>query len=300
MKPMLASDAKLDKVQFPVIAQPKIDGVRGLVIDGRLVGRSLKQHRNPYVTEKYSHAIFDGLDGELISGTDPTASDLCRRTTGDVSRMTGEPEVTFYVFDLIDDYTDGLPYNVRMSYLQHRLDDFESHWNVQMVPSKLICTLEELEALDLEHLEQGYEGTIIRNKQGLHKQGRSTVKEGGLLRIKRFVEEEARVLSLKEGNHNGNEAKKNELGRTERSSHKENMVPNGLVGGLVCHCLKTGTEILVSPGRMTHDDRKHYWENPGQIIGTVIKYKHFEIGRKDKPRFPTFQSFRAASDMEGA
>jgi hypothetical protein len=41
-----------------------------------------------------------------------------------------------------------------------------------------------------------------------------------------FTSEEA-ICRIKEGNTNNNVAKTNELGKTERSSHKENMVPNG-------------------------------------------------------------------------
>jgi DNA ligase-1 len=42
-KPMLASDCGgIENVRFPVIASPKLDGVRALVIDGALMSRSLK------------------------------------------------------------------------------------------------------------------------------------------------------------------------------------------------------------------------------------------------------------------
>ena len=39
MKPQLAEDAILDAVRFPCIAQPKIDGVRALNLNGTLTGR---------------------------------------------------------------------------------------------------------------------------------------------------------------------------------------------------------------------------------------------------------------------
>ena len=45
-KPMLACNVDLDKIQYPVIIQPKIDGVRALVLNGQVVGRSLKPFRN--------------------------------------------------------------------------------------------------------------------------------------------------------------------------------------------------------------------------------------------------------------
>lgn len=298
MKPMLASDAVLPKIQFPVLAQPKIDGVRGLVINNRLVGRSLKQHRNAYVTELFSDDRFEGFDGELFFGTDPTIPDLCRNSTSVLSRAHGDPMITFAVFDWLREDVIDLPYQERLFKLEAYIRTLPVWAPVIGVPTQLIPSLEHLEALDATHLEQGYEGTIVRDQWGDHKQGRSTIREGGLLRIKRFVEEEALVIGLVQGNANGNEAKKNELGRTERSSHQANMIPNGQVGTLLCRDMTTGAEFDVSAGRMPHEQRKHFWEHQDEIIGQIIKYKHFPVGRKDKPRFPTFQTIRATSDME--
>ena len=41
MKPQLANDANLATLKYPLIVQPKIDGVRALNINGTLTGRSL-------------------------------------------------------------------------------------------------------------------------------------------------------------------------------------------------------------------------------------------------------------------
>ena len=64
MKAMLATDYEEAKLRFPVLAQPKIDGVRGVNFFGTLTGRSLKQHRNKYTTKFYSHSCLAGMDGE--------------------------------------------------------------------------------------------------------------------------------------------------------------------------------------------------------------------------------------------
>ena len=81
MKPMLATDADLDKLpSAPYIIQPKIDGVRGLNMYGELTGRSLKKHRNKYTTSFYSHSSLIGLDGELAAERE-THPDLCRITS---------------------------------------------------------------------------------------------------------------------------------------------------------------------------------------------------------------------------
>jgi len=292
MKPLLAANYDEAKLNFPLIAQPKIDGVRGLTPEGRLVGRSLKTHANLFTTARFSEPQYAYMDGELTVG--PTnAEDLCRVTTGALNRIAEEPNAIWFVFDDIRPHMLDKPYEARLEALARRAEDLPF---LRVIESKVIYTLDDLLEYDSANLDAGMEGTILRRIDGVYKQGRSTVRVGELLRIKRFTEEEAVVDSIEEGNFNGNEAKKNELGRTARSSHQENMVPNGMVGAMQCTDVKTGEKIKVAAGCMPHADRLHYFQNQAELIGQVIKYKHFPVGAKDKPRFPTFQTIRAASD----
>jgi DNA ligase-1 len=177
------------------------------------------------------------------------------------------------------------------------------------MPSQLVENLDALHAVMSEHLERQYEGTIIRDPNGVHKSGRSTVREGGLLRIKQFVEFEFIIEKIIEGEENTNEAKINALGQTERSSHQANMIPNGMVGALEGTVLADvkdllgnvvitkGSAVRVGAGCMTHADRKRYFEDANLILGHIGKGKLFPKGIKDKPRFPTFQSLRMKEDM---
>ena len=301
MKPMLASDADEGKVKFPVIAQPKIDGVRGLNMGTGLTGRSLKSHANLYTTNLYSHASLVGLDGELAAEKE-THPSLCRLTTSALNTIQGTPFTLWWLFDYVRLGDGKEPYSVRYGALEARVKYLrETHHPLaqflRVVPSVLCTSLEQLLEVDTVWLEQGYEGTILRDPNGVHKQGRSTIKEGGLLRIKRFTEEDAVVTGIVEGLANGNEAQINERGLQFRSTHQENMVPNGMVGALICKDVKTGNEITVSAGRMAHEERLLFFVDQKRLIGQVIKYKHFPKGVKDKPRFPTFQSLRAPSDI---
>lgn len=309
MKPMLATDADESKLRYPLYVQPKIDGVRALNLFGRLTGRSLKEHKNRAVTARFSHSKYIGLDGEMAIDDVPyTDEALCRLTTSALSTITGRSNVDWWVFDFITQDTKNLPYRERFRLLQERVKEIGDPY-VQVVPCWEISSHAELVAADEYFLEQGFEGTITRDPAGMYKFGRSTTREQGLLRIKRFVEEEAAVIGMTEGQHNANEAKTNELGQTERSTHQENMIPNGMIGNLICKALKDvvdhngtkliscGQEITVAAGCMTHDQRVHYFANPGDILDKVIKFKFFPKGIKDKPRFPTFQSFRMESDM---
>ena len=313
-KPMLATDYVESKLKFPLMAQPKIDGVRGINFFGNLTGRSLKSHANKHTTSFYSRSVLAGLDGELAAESE-CHPDLCRLTTSALSTQAGEPYTLWWLFDYVTPDTVQLPYLRRYELLLQRHAeisqlDLEVWQHLRVVPSYMCQNLEQLLALDDMWLSQGYEGTIIRDPEGMYKNGRSTVKEGGLLRIKRFVESEAIVIGIVEGETNLNEAQVNELGRTFRTSHQENKIPNGMIGSLLCKqigdvtdaatgqvILEDGQDITVSPGAMTEEEKKFYFENKGLIMGKMIKYKFFPKGIKDKPRFPNFQSFRMGSDV---
>lgn len=298
MRPMLATDADLNILTFPKLAQPKIDGVRGLNIDNTLVGRSLKQFANRHITNWYSYLALDGFDGELFAGSE-TDSDLCRKTTSALTTIEGQPVVKWKIFDLHTKH--NLPYIDRWEEAYNRVvwlnynTSFAGH--LEIMPYKWIHSMEELEVVEAEYIEAGYEGLILRNPFDSYKFGRSTKKEQGLLRIKRYADDEAIVVGLIESETNLNEAKKNELGYTERSTHQANKVLNGKIGSLICRDIKTGAEILVSAGKLNDYERKYYFENQNKIIGKLITYKYFPHGQKDKPRHPTFKHFRTEMDL---
>ena len=66
-KPMLAGKCeRLDALSFPVLATPKLDGIRCLKIDGRALTRSFKPVSNRSTREWIEANLPDGLDGELI------------------------------------------------------------------------------------------------------------------------------------------------------------------------------------------------------------------------------------------
>ena len=309
---MLASDAVESKIILPCGLQPKVDGVRSLTALGPLTGRSLKQHRNAYVNRFFNRPEYEFLDGEMAA-QDERHPELCRLTGSALSRKDGEPFVLWHVFDYLHPDVVGRPYIHRYEMLKAHIADMQSRGlagHLRLMPMVICNTLEEVLYWDAKWLAEGYEGSIKRDLNGAHKQGRSTVREGGLLRIKRFLDFEFRITGVTEGEANENEATLNELGQTNRSTHQENMVPNGLVGTLqgvviadVCDpqtgavLLRKDQEVTVAAGRMSHDDRRMYFEDQGSIIGQIGKAKFFPKGIKDKPRFPTFQCLRFDEDM---
>jgi len=302
MKPMEASDWKADKVKFPVWMQPKYDGVRGMNLTEKgLTGRSLKPHGNKYVTNYFSGALFRGFDGEF-AGAQETASDLCRVTSSLIGTHEGNPWLLWHLFDYITPETRNIPYHQRYAALESTVHAIKGEYpdqgqHLHVVPVIIVDDIDELIAQHQEWVSLGYEGSILRDPDGLYKEGRSTAIEGGLLRIKDFVEEEFLITGIEEGQQNNNVATIDARGRTERSTHAENMVPNGMVGALLGIDVKTQKPIKVSAGTIPHSLRVLYFKKPDLIVGLVGKYKSFPKGVKDKPRFPTFQSLKIKSDI---
>ncbi len=312
MKPMLASDCVEAKLVFPLIGEPKIDGVRGLNMTGRLTGRSLKPFKNLHVTALFSHSALTGLDGEFAAERE-THPDLCRLTSSALGTIKGEPWVMWWLFDYITPELIDAPYHYRLQRLEQRHRELAVEvphiWpHLRVIPWRLITSAENLLEIDTGHLVAGFEGTITRSIHGLHKQGRSTPREGGLGRIKRFVDFEFTVDEVIEGEENQNEAQINELGNTFRSSHQENKVANGMIGAMVGRTLDVvmdgdkvlfdkGQQVRVGAGCLSHDERRYYFAHQAEFKALVHKAKFFPKGIKDKPRFPTWQSFRNREDM---
>lgn len=290
-KPMLAATlTNPQDLQFPVIVSPKLDGLRCIIRGGQALSRNLKPFRNTHVQRVLGgRTELEGLDGELIVGA-PNEGNVLGRTQSGIMSVEGEPDFSFYVFDQLRLATFG--FDARL----HALSAV-THPAVKVVPHQIARSLSEFLALEERFLLQGYEGIMIRKPVMPYKYGRSTLNEGGLIKFKRFTDSEGVVASLEEGVINENEAQVDLLGRTKRSHHTENFVPSGKVGTLYVKDLKTQEVVRVSPGRMTHDMRRHYWANQHELIGSIVKYKWFDYNTLDAPRFATYQAHRDLEDL---
>lgn len=289
MKPMLASPAG-ELIQLPALLSPKLDGIRCLIIDGVAVGRSLKAIPNKYVQKLFGRSEFNGLDGELIVGA-PTAKEVFQATSSGVMSIEGEPEVMFHVFD---DFIETGGFQRRLHTAHRRIK--KSKCCVPVVHHE-IQVADDLNRWEEDYLAMGYEGVMLRHPDGPYKHGRSTAKEGWLLKVKRFEDGEARIIGFSELMHNANEAKRNELGHLERSSHKAGKIGKQTLGALTVKDLKTGVEFDIGTG-FTADQRQLLWARGDDLLGKVVKYKSQPTGVKEKPRFPVFLGFRDAVDMD--
>jgi DNA ligase 1 len=293
MKPMLASAVvDLNRLSFPLWVSPKLDGVRCLIIDGVAMSRSLKPIPNKHVQKLFGRRIYNGLDGELIVGA-PNSKDTYRNTTSGVMSVDGKPDVVFHVFDEV---VGAKPYSERLSSIRRFIQARKPYYYLQAVEHTLVDNPLDLMEMEETYLAEGYEGVMLRSPEGPYKHGRSTEKEGWLLKLKRFEDGEAEILAVQQFMHNGNKAKRNALGQLERSSHKANKVPLHMLGALQVKDLKSGVVFDIGTG-FDERQRVDLWDDRAEIIGQVVKYKFQPTGVKDKPRFPVFLGFRSKEDM---
>lgn len=288
-KPMLASPADLARLKFPLLASPKLDGVRASVVSGRLLTRKLKEVPNRYTFTCLSSHTFDGMDGELIVGP-PNAEDVLRQTTSAIMSRDGAPQFTYWVFDLHDSDAD---YESRRNLLYDLVAGLDDKMRsvIHLVPQVTVRSMEELLEYEAGVIEDGYEGVMLRDPHSPYKYGRSTTREGYLLKLKRFEDSEAEVIGIEEEMQNNNVAMTNELGLTKRSTAKAGLTGKGTMGALVVRDLKTGVTFNIGSGFTAADRQRTDW------IGKIVKYKFFAVGIKDKPRHPVFLGERDARDM---
>lgn len=286
MKPMLSATMdNLERIKFPVLCSPKLDGIRCLMVGRVPVSRNLKHIPNASIFKELRSLMLPELDGELIVGK-PTADDCYRKTNSGVMSHEDEPDWTYHLFDL---YENG-PFTARLDNVKRVLQRL-SHRRLRMVKHVTCRSVEEVLAFEAKCLTEGYEGIMGRSPHGLYKQGRSTLNEGGLWKLKRFVTREARITGFQEQMRNDNVKTRDELGRAKRSSHKANLTPKGTLGAVEAVDVESGVKFDCGTG-FDDFERQKIWENQSDYLGKVFTYKSLPIGVKDKPRFPVWLGLR--------
>lgn len=288
--PMLSKDVDLNKLVFPVLVSPKYDGIRCVMYKGKTATRTLKPIPNIYTRTRLETELGDcGLDGELVIGS-PTAHNCMQTTSSGIMSHTGKPDFTYYVFDYINDsyIEDKIPFFIRLDVAKYICEVAPSF--VKFVEHHLIDNIDQLLTYEEFIVSIGYEGIMVRKVDGHYKAGRSTVNEGLLLKMKRFIDEEAFIIGFEEKLHNANIATIDPRGYTIRGKSQDNMVPADTLGAIVVYSDRWG-EFNIGSG---FDDtlRNEIWDNQDKYIGKQVTFKYQKHGCKDKPRAPIFRCFR--------
>ena len=313
-KPLLAAPIEnLEAVKYPCLATPKIDGIRALRIGTDLVTRQFKPVRNVTIRRVLSELLPEGSDGEIIVGDTFAEATSAVMSQGGTENFS-EP-FTFYWFDYVASPSSTTDVDPSKRTYEDRLDDMRKyiaehstmlqHPQAHIIPlfPQSIASVDELVAYEKETLAQGHEGVMLRSPEGRYKAGRSTAREGILLKLKKFSDGEAVIIEAEELFHNENDKTKNELGGNKRSTKKEGLVNGSTLGSFKVRNIPQGEaavfgEIIFNIGTgFTAQMRSDYWAVRDTLKGKMVKYKYFDKGSKDAPRFPVFLGFRELDDM---
>ena len=141
----------------------------------------MKPIRNTQTQQVFGSFEFEGLDGELAVGN-PWDKNLMQQTTSGVMSYNGRPNAVYHIFDRWD-----IPkgFEERHSMLISRFGKEFAEY-IKVVPHTEISSYEEMLVHEARYLKEGYEGVMLRLPNAPYKQNRSTLREAGLVKVKRF------------------------------------------------------------------------------------------------------------------
>lgn len=253
---------------FPCFVQPKLDGTRCVAVPGKGL---FSRNKKAYPTLAHIQRVIDRLpetmvlDGELYSEelTFQEIVGLVKSETlkpGDEERVK---KIRLFVYDIVCE----LPYEQRWMNLQllfRRLGGKEgTKGAVVMVPTERCGSEEEMKARHAEYMEQGYEGIMLRNREGLYRGVRSTA----LQKYKEFLDDEYEVIGFQEG--------------------------QGLETGCVIWLCQTekGATFSCRP-RGSREERQRLFQEGGEYVGKRLTVRYQEKTDAGLPRFPVGITFR--------
>lgn len=320
----LAAEGKASLLQFPLIAQVKFDGFRCIVPNGNPVTRTLKPINNNHVRSQLNTVFGEygaetgsmveipdhplhGFDGELIAlNAETLAEEDLHRTQSRINSADGAPRFVFHVFD--DFSNPNQSYEVRQDKLNARLLNIRHNcagavletnpalcskrihdYVFQAVESRWCERIEDVLEFEAECLAWGAEGIMLKSPTGKYKFGRSTLREGLCLKVKRFTDDEAVIIGFTEKMTNLNEATVDERGYTKRSSAKDGLAPAGTLGNLILSW--NGIEFEIGTG-WDAETAHEIWRNRAEHYGRKINFRYKGIGPNGKPLIPSFQGIR--------
>ncbi|MBC8408311.1 MAG: hypothetical protein H8E12_06240 [Rhodobacteraceae bacterium] len=271
--PMLAHGYNKRKhdIQWPCYIQPKVDGVRCLVgYHNDTVTLTTRKGKKftalPHITKDlariFKKAALAGhqsstmyLDGEMYSDS-LTFQELAGAVRRQDNTQQTLDQIYLVVFDVF--WTDlNTPYENRRLILDELFKSFIEH-NIKQIDTRLIGE-SELEQKHLEYIQAGYEGIMLRNRNGVYKVNQ---RSADLQKLKVFADEEFEIFGAKEGEG----------------------VEKGCV---VWQCLTNETNQLfwVRP-RGTHNERKELFKNSAKYLGQKLTVRYQELTDDGIPRFP--------------
>jgi ATP-dependent DNA ligase len=263
--PMLAHDyhKRGKSALFPCFVQPKLDGTRCVALPGKGLFSRLRKsfpHMEHILAEIHKLPPEIILDGELYSSTLTFQEivGLVKRETlrdGDAEKQR---KIQFHVYDIVTD----MPFQNRLANLKLLFQRHKFQYLV-LVPTEVCESEEKMKEKHAEYVAAGYEGIMLRTKQGTYKHSRSV----DLLKYKEFFDDEYEVVGFEQG--------------------------QGLEEGCVIWVCRTAEEkTFHCRPRGSRESRCELFQQGADYIGKKLTVRFQELTDEGIPRFPVGIAFR--------
>ena len=273
-KAMLAHKFDDSRIDFkrPVYIQAKLDGVRCLFTKDGAFSRNGKQFMNVRHIEMALKPFFAEqpdvvLDGELYNHKlkrdfEKIISLVRKQKPTDEDRLNAQHLVQFHIYD----YFDGVVYDNYQTRMQLLVNAGFYDAQIKHVASLLVDSYNYARVQHEEFLSLGYEGSIIRNGDGIYKHGRSY----DLMKFKDFSDTEATIIDYV-------------TGKGKRT---------GTLGKFIMQD-DDGVVFGCPPGKgYSYKDLKIMLKNVDSFIGKRATFTYFQRTKANSYRHPLFKCIR--------
>ena len=265
--PMLAQDYKKQKakVKFPCYIQPKLDGYR-MIYNHKtktVTTRTGKSYGVLFGSSLYNELlqIQHTLDGELYVHD----SDFKFEYYGVLrkQKLLKEEEkdllntISFYVYDIVD---ENVPFSERLLLLE-KMFNGNPFYKIKTIPTMLCETSEQIDYYHKLFINDGYEGSIIRNASGLYK---CKFRSADLLKNKDFDDSEFKIVNF--------------ASETDTTGNNNNLII------WVCET-ESGHHFNVQ-SKGTREERQILYKTANDYIGKKLWVQYFGLTNDGIPRFP--------------
>lgn len=269
-KPMLANDyhKQKSKLKFPCYIEPKLDGMR-LIYDSNNESILSRQGKSFDILKESdlmkelrklneTNLVFDGelyLHGGIFEHLG-----VLRKKKITKEELIKLNKIEYHIYDIIDE-NNG--YSERYKKLKDIITGFTK---IKLVKCIEINNESDIKQYHSQFIEQGYEGSMLRNKDGGYK---CKYRSNNLLKYKDWMDSEFKIVDYKF--------------ETDTSGDNDNLIM------WVCK-LENGDTIDIRP-KGSHTERKHLYkecqENFNKYKGRNLWVKFFGYTEKNSLRFPS-------------
>jgi ATP-dependent DNA ligase len=267
--PMLAErfQDRGSKIVFPCFVQPKFDGTRTIGICGLKAGEPclFSRTRKAYPHLEHIQAVIRSLPkGLVLDGELYTNEYNFQEIVGTVKKKTltaadavKHGHIQLHVYDIV---MEGMGFEDRFKTLVQVFDRFKDRIGtvLQLCKTEVAANEAAVKKKHDEYVEEGYEGIMLRNKDGLYKVGGRSV---DLQKFKMFLDDEYDIVGFYEGE-----------GAEKGCVLWRCKTPEGRVFG----CRPHGTQ----------EERRELFKHGSEYVGKKLTVRYQELTDDGIPRFP--------------